>query len=296
VVWVTVGLRGKTMALKVRWLVFWYLVPTVAVSVWWAIAAQQVPGFTALLWVSSVGVWAYLAVVTRRRGWDWLGPLTWERWCRWFPLAAALAVGYWLLILGAEPTWARLWAPLWRAWGLLPGTSGLGSPSSLADGMLTAVGVAVLVPVVEEALFRGALLAVLSRWWGPLAGVLVSALAFGLVHDQAQVSKVALGLGLAGLALRSRTLVVPITVHALVNLLAVVALSLPTDRQNIEDIPGAVQVLLTLAGGGLLGWLGRKLVRGDHPEPRHRRLSTIRWRVSGPPVRIRPLARRVRFP
>ena len=45
-----------------------------------------------------------------------------------------------------------------------------------------AVGVAVLAPIAEELLFRGALLRSLERRMQPTGAVLVAALAFGLVH------------------------------------------------------------------------------------------------------------------
>lgn len=74
----------------------------------------------------------------------------------------------------------------------------------------------VLAPIIEEMLFRGVLL---SRWgakWGMRKAVLISALAFSILHFD-KLGAFLFALCMSILYLRTRTLLVPIVAHALYN-------------------------------------------------------------------------------
>lgn len=80
----------------------------------------------------------------------------------------------------------------------------------------------VLAPVVEETLFRGV---VLSRWtskWTLRRGVIMSSLAFGVLHVDL-LGAVAFGYVAAVLYVRSRSLAVPILLHVVNNVTALTA-------------------------------------------------------------------------
>jgi len=273
--------------LKVRWLLFWYGVPQVAAVVLALVLGR--PGILdhqiVVIAVTALPLAAYLAARTLGRGPAWFGPLTARRWSAWLPLAGLLAGGYLLLFAGAEPAWAAFWEPRLTALGLPPAHPTLTLPDSAAEGLLLVVLAAGVIPVVEETLFRGPLLRLWARWWGPAAAVAATAAVFGLVHAQGQIFKVVLGLGLAVLALRSGSLLVPITVHALVNL-AATALALAfaaagpeaADPAPAERSPEA-EAVLALAGLALLGLFVRRIVRRDHPRTLRRRRAPVRRRT-----------------
>ena len=75
----------------------------------------------------------------------------------------------------------------------------LGSRDPLALILLAFTAV-VLAPLFEETIFRGALLPVLGRRFGPLPGVLLSGLLFGMAHisigELAPLTVLGVGLGL----------------------------------------------------------------------------------------------------
>ena len=75
----------------------------------------------------------------------------------------------------------------------------LGSRDPLALSLLAFTAV-VLAPLFEETIFRGALLPVLGRRFGPLPGVLLSGLLFGMAHisigELAPLTVLGVGLGL----------------------------------------------------------------------------------------------------
>ena len=75
----------------------------------------------------------------------------------------------------------------------------LGSRDPLAL-LLLAFTAVVLAPLFEETIFRGALLPVLGRRFGPVAGVLLSGLLFGMAHisigELAPLTVLGIGLGL----------------------------------------------------------------------------------------------------
>ncbi|MFO8237081.1 MAG: CPBP family glutamic-type intramembrane protease [Prochlorococcaceae cyanobacterium] len=77
----------------------------------------------------------------------------------------------------------------------------------------------VLAPLFEETLFRGVLLPALGNRWGGTAGVLVSALVFGLAHLSLGelLPLVVLGVGLGWLRLRSGRLGPCVVMHGLWN-------------------------------------------------------------------------------
>ena len=94
----------------------------------------------------------------------------------------------------------------------------LDSPSP-GDRALFAVFAVFLAPVAEEFLFRGLLLPLLVRRTGPLPGLLLSSLAFALLHADPG-SFVALALFSVALSLayaRTGSLRVPIAMHMLFN-------------------------------------------------------------------------------
>ncbi|MBH8555776.1 CPBP family intramembrane metalloprotease [Nostocaceae cyanobacterium CENA357] len=97
------------------------------------------------------------------------------------------------------------------------------SPSSSAPlfiNLLGAIAYVVFAPIAEEFLFRGI---ILQRWatkWGIRAALVVSSLLFGILHANV-LGLTIFGLVMGVLYIKTRTLIIPITCHALNNLLAV---------------------------------------------------------------------------
>lgn len=81
-------------------------------------------------------------------------------------------------------------------------------------------------PVIEELLFRGALVPPLARRLGPALAAVVSGLLFGLAHASDPVAVLpltVLGVGLALLRLRTGSVVPGLAVHVVNNLIAVLS-------------------------------------------------------------------------
>jgi membrane protease YdiL (CAAX protease family) len=101
------------------------------------------------------------------------------------------------------------------------------SPSlTIATTILTALTLVVLAPLVEEMVFRGLLFGALAPRLGIYAAALISALIFGLVHGDAVLFPTLAALGFINALTYANTgnLIVPITLHALNNTLAAIAL------------------------------------------------------------------------
>ena len=145
----------------------------------------------------------------------------WLQW-HWRPLATALrrALGQWLMVLPLVALSGWLVEQLLGDPGgsnpLLELVLTARDPLALAGFALTAT---VLAPLFEETLFRGVLLPVLGRQWGPRSALLASALVFALAHLSLGelVPLLVLGLGLGWLRLRSGRLAPCVVMHALWN-------------------------------------------------------------------------------
>ena len=116
--------------------------------------------------------------------------------------------------------------------------------ATLAHDIAMVLMVVAVAPVVEEVLFRGVLV---SRWcvkWGATTGILVSAVAFGILHANV------IGIGFVGLVtavlyFQTRTLIVPIVFHAANNAIGSVGMYLP----------GGSDTAAMMEGDGWLGFL-----------------------------------------
>ena len=115
---------------------------------------------------------------------------------------------------------------------------------NLAHDIAMVFMVVALAPVVEEVVFRGVLV---SRWcvkWGATTGILVSAVAFGILRANP------IGIGFVGLVtavlyFQTRTLIVPIVFHATNNTIAAIGMYLP----------GGSDTAALMEGDGWLGFL-----------------------------------------
>lgn len=79
----------------------------------------------------------------------------------------------------------------------------------------------VVGPVVEEVGFRGVLLSIWSSRWGLRRGVAAASVLFGSLHLSDPAGGILFGWVCGVLAVRTRGLLAPIAVHALVNLMLV---------------------------------------------------------------------------
>lgn len=176
-------------------------------------------------WVVAVAtVWAYAALaawlvwqVRRRRvsisrllgslpeGHDWLLTAGVLAAAVIFSFGSAMLVSALLSYVG--PGWAEDF---------------VGADDWLNEGPVVFLLVVVLVvaPVIEEVLFRGVVLHRLAVKWGLAPAVVVSSVVFGLLHVNF-VGVGVLGIVLALLYVRTRTLIVPIAGHVLNNGIAV---------------------------------------------------------------------------
>jgi uncharacterized protein len=105
----------------------------------------------------------------------------------------------------------------------------------------------VVAPGVEELFFRGIILQRLATKWGMTAGIIVSSLMFGILHINV-VGLSIFGMIMAVLYFQTRTLWVPILLHALNNGI-VVLVSLfsgssysPVPTQNLEQFISAWRI------------------------------------------------------
>ena len=118
-----------------------------------------------------------------------------------------------------------------------------------------------LVPAAEEAFFRGAILKGFRGSWGTAAGVLGSALLFGLFHilPIRIVVTFVLGIWFGALAVRSGGLAAPVVAHATNN-----ALVLWLGMAGVDRVPWPAAVL-GAAAAGIAAWRLFRL-QGSGPE------------------------------
>ena len=137
----------------------------------------------------------------------------------------------------------------------------------------------VLVPVVEEALFRGLLL---HRWtvrWNLTAALWTTSILFGIGHPHTFIGSTVFGLVMAILYLETGSLLVPIVVHAANNaigyLIEVSDQVLPTwalpdawsGAADMRDLPGLGILLLGVSAPLLLLYISTHWPRRSIPLP-----------------------------
>ena len=96
-----------------------------------------------------------------------------------------------------------------------------------ANPVIAWVSVALLIPVVEEILFRGLLFGAFQKWWGITGAILGSAFVFACFHLQiiGFIHLFFVGLILGWARWQTRSLGLPIVIHSLNNATALVALT-----------------------------------------------------------------------
>ena len=94
--------------------------------------------------------------------------------------------------------------------------------SSIPELVMAFLALVVLAPIVEEVIFRGFMLPAFVRRFGVAWGVLVTSALFGLAHWQLNVGIITFTMGilLAWIYLRTRSLLPAIMFHSLKNLVA----------------------------------------------------------------------------
>lgn len=101
---------------------------------------------------------------------------------------------------------------------------------------LWSVTAGVLSPFAEELIFRGFLQNLWQRRWGTLAGVLLSAGAFGAIHLQSAVFAMVAGIFLSLVYLKYGSLWPGTLLHALYNLVAAPSLLAPLFAKPIDHL------------------------------------------------------------
>ncbi len=123
----------------------------------------------------------------------------------------------------------------------------------MKDHILGVISIALVAPVFEEMLFRGAIEGHLLRTWkNPYAAILVSALIFGVIHlNPAQIPYAfVLGLVLGWLYWRTSSLLPCILLHLVNNGLSVALMIAAPDSASSMDalFGGKTALLLSIAG------------------------------------------------
>lgn len=244
---------------KTRWVIPWTVLGTILTLIVLAIAllvseTETISPTALLVW--SVMFYGFIAVWMvwqfRRHGVDirrLVGRLPANY--NWLPM-----IGIWLATVGfsAGATVVigyaiSLIAPDQLPW-LLEEQLIVPDFDSAAYPFLLFASFVIIAPLFEEVFFRGVLI---NRWgikWGFNKAIIVPAVLFGLLHDLGMVGIFMFGMVAAILYIRTRTLLVPIAMHALNNLLVlVVSLAFPTEREL--DTATAVEEVQSLAFVGL---------------------------------------------
>lgn len=134
----------------------------------------------------------------------------------------------------------------------------------------------VVAPLTEELLFRGLFLSRILERHSPRAAVVGSAVCFGVFHilPWQAVTAALMGLFLGWLLLRSGSIAVPITAHAVFNLLPVLATRMDPERTPFLQVVGAQSEGLVhlpgvwIAGAAAAFLLGTAAIRSLTTESR----------------------------
>ncbi len=181
----------------------------------WLLVTVPLLGFVALpaLGHAWLGAYPLPALGLRWPGWNWVGAAALLA-----PVGAALSLGLgWLQAQWVDTAaLQQASAPVEKAVQALDAAGGI---------PLQVLCLAVLPAVCEELLCRGTLLVGITRSLGRNWGVVLSAVLFALLHQSPLrlLPQAVLGLLLAGLTLRARSLLPAVVVHAGHNALLVVA-------------------------------------------------------------------------
>ena len=138
-------------------------------------------------------------------------------------------------------------------------------PKDAFDALLSVATIALAPALAEEFLVRGTLLPALARITPRRVAIVLSAVAFALIHSDPRLwlFTFALGLVLGWLRLRSGTLLLPMAVHALFNTITFLVAPLVDDGTNATNPAAGLMLLL---GGLVFGLpLGRALDRSMGP-------------------------------
>ena len=134
----------------------------------------------------------------------------------------------------------------------------LGLPDELAEVMkqmsnnfLGCFGIAVLGPILEEVLFRGAIQGYLMRKYNPVVGIVVASVIFGVIHkNPIQIFyATCLGLVFGWMYYRIRSLMPVIIGHVLNNSLATISMIMSTEGEE-SATPTTERV--AIMGGSML--------------------------------------------
>ena len=172
-----------------------------------------------------VSIWRLLG--SRPEGYDWL-------------LTAGILAAAVIFSFGSAMLISALLSYVGPGWT----ESFVGADGWLNEGpaVFLLVTVLVVAPVIEEVLFRGVMLHRIAVKWGLGPAIVVSSAVFGLLHVNF-VGVGVLGIVMALLYVRTRTLIVPIACHVLNNAVAVSLVILAM----LTNAPGGEQAGLTSA-------------------------------------------------
>jgi uncharacterized protein len=268
------------------------LIPWVLLLLGAGIIAELVPEWSGALGSIGIGgtiTYGLLALVLARRA-----RRTGLSWPRLFgpPLSANDVRLLWVVLPVAAVSlgsFTLFWGPIsYLIPDIVERIAEQGMPEILTPGdparmAIEAFVVVILAPVMEEILFRGILF---HRWatrWGLRTGIILSSLAFGVVHVE-PVGHFAFGVVMCALYLTTGSLWAPIAAHALNNGLVVIIM-LPAALRGetpqsftLDDIRSDWGIAVALVAVGLIILIH---FARQHLQIRYATLPYLAWPVEG---------------
>ncbi|MDL2212787.1 CPBP family intramembrane metalloprotease [Bacteroides sp. OttesenSCG-928-J23] len=129
--------------------------------------------------------------------------------------------------------------------------------NAMQTGWLGILGIAVLGPILEELLFRGAITRALLEEYNPTKAIVISALVFGIVHlNPVQiVSATLIGLLLGWIYYKTASLIPCVLIHVVNNSLSVWLNLTHPEAENTIDLLGSSVYYIAIGAAVVLFWL-----------------------------------------
>lgn len=176
---------------------------------------------------------------------------------------------------------------------VFPGYSQLGEQIYTGQSPILMLTVAAIIaPIAEELVFRGLVQMRIRDYLGPIAGIVISAICFGIYHGNMIQFIYAgiLGLFLSFGMEKSQTVLVPIVGHMVANFWSMVGLSVVTsftgDNKTYIAVVDIVMVLIFLSGLSLMGFKGKKKKTQDTEPVAAAEKTTDRQKKDAEPMEI----------